>query len=381
MESKRLKFGILFNFSPKWMGGVIYIINVIKTLDFLDDSEKPEIYLFYRPDLSRFLNEMKYPYLKLVKWEFPSMIKGSLKSMLVRKNLFIDKLLKKYDLDAVYPLQDYPVRTNGKVKLVSWCADFQQNHYPEFFTKMQRFGRNTRTRLALRNTNDLVLSSNDAYNDLKTFFKVPGKLNIHIFHFVSVIDKLEYLNINDLKIKYNLPDNYFMVSNQFHKHKNHKALLLALVKLNEIGIKKHIAMTGKLPDASDSPYLAELHNIINDNKLQDQISLLGIISRSDQLQIMRHSQAVIQPSLFEGWSTVIEDAKSLQVPVIASNLKVNIEQLGKDGIYFDPHKPDELTSVLIKFPERNLNDVFYEDYPIRIKAAARELLAILKPVS
>ena len=381
MQKKRLKIGILFNFSSKWMGGVIYIINVVKTLDFLEDSEKPEIYLFYRPELSRFLEEMKYPYLNAIEWTFPSMIKGNIKSMLIRKNLFIEDILNKYPLDAVYPLQDYPVRINTKTKLVSWCADFQQNHYPEFFTKMQRTGRNMRTRLALRNTNDLVLSSNDAYSDLKKFFKVPGKLKIHIFHFVSVIDNLEDLNIKDLRLKYNLPEKYFLVSNQFHRHKNHKVLLLSLVKLKERGINIHIGMTGKLPDASDSPYITELHRIINDNNLHDQISLLGVISRNDQLQLMRHSQAVIQPSLFEGWSTVIEDAKSLQVPVIASSLRVNIEQLGAKGVYFDPHKPDELTSLLINYPERNLNDVFYEEYNSRILSAAKELKEILKPGS
>ena len=59
-------------------------------------------------------------------------------------------------------------------------------------------------------------------------------------------------------------------------------------------------------------------------------------ARAEQLLLMKYAQAVIQPSLFEGWSTVIEDAISLQVPVIASNLPVNIEQLGDRGVYFDP---------------------------------------------
>ena len=31
----------------------------------------------------------------------------------------------------------------------------------------------------------------------------------------------------------------------------------------------------------------------------------------DQLRLMKESLGVIQPSLFEGWSTVIEDAKAL----------------------------------------------------------------------
>jgi len=378
MDNNRFKLGIIFNFSSSWMGGIIYIINIVKALNFLDDKDKPEIYLFFKPDLSRFLDEFDYPYINLVEWDFPSLIRGNIKSWLSRRNLFIEGILEKYPLDTVYPLQDYPVRIRTNVKLVSWSADFQHKHYPEFFSKKQILGRNRRVKNALRNADHLVLSSHDAHNDLKKFFKVRNRLNIYVYHFVSIIDGFEDLDINDLRSKYNLPEKYFLVSNQFHKHKNHRVLLLALAKLKDMGINKHIAITGKFPDATDSPYMAELHRIIKDNALDENISLLGIISRNDQLALMRHSQAVLQPSLFEGWSTVIEDARSLQVPVVASTLKVNMEQLGEDGLYFDPHNPDELASILKDYPERNLDDQFYEDYTKRVREAAETLLKIFK---
>jgi glycosyltransferase involved in cell wall biosynthesis len=376
MQKKRLKLGVMFNFDPSWMGGIIYIINLVKTLNFLDDEEKPEITLFYKPRLKRFLEEFDYPYIRMVEHDYPSLIKGNIKSMILRKNLFIKNILREHDLDVIYPLQDYPVRTKTRVKLVSWSADFQHRHYPEFFSRKQRFGRNLRVKNALRNTDDLVLSSHDAHKDLKRFFRVPKGLKIHIYHFVSIIEETVQEEIGSLREKYGLPERYFLVSNQFHKHKNHRVLLLAQAKLKATGVRIHLAITGKFPDASDSPYMAELHRIIDENQLQDQISMMGVISRSDQLQLMRHSQAVLQPSLFEGWSTVIEDARSLQVPVVASNLGVNIEQLGEDHGYFDPHNPDELVAILKDYPERNLDDLIYEEYPVRVKQAAETLMKI-----
>ncbi len=375
---KRMKLGIIFNFSANWLGGIFYIINVVKTLDFLDDAEKPEIFVFYRPGLEKFLDKFEYPYLTAVEWDYPSLMKGTLKSWLLQKNIFIDGILKQYPLDVVYPLQDYPVKTSTNVKLISWNADFQYKYYPEFFTRVQIFGRSLRTRMALKNTKHLVLSSKDARADLEKFFKVRKQLNIHIYHFVSIMEDLAQTDITLLREKYNLPEHYFLVSNQFHPHKNHRVLLLALTRLKESGIQIHLAITGKFPAASDSPYLAELHRIIEENQLQDQISMLGVISRADQLQLMSHSQAVLQPSLFEGWRTVIEDARSLQVPVVASNLDVNQEQLGVDGVYFDPHKPDELAALLKDYPERNLDDRLYEEYPYRVKEAAKVLLSIFQ---
>lgn len=375
---ERMKLAILFNFSANWLGGIFYIINVVKTLDFLDDGEKPEILLFYRPGLEKFLEKFEYPYLTAVEWDYPSLMKGTLKSWLSRKNVFIDELLKRYQVDVVYPLQDYPVRTATPVKLISWNADFQYKYYPEFFTRVQRFGRSLRTRMALKNTDHLVLSSDDARKDLEKYFRVRKGLHIHIYHFVSIMEDLEKTDITLLREKYRLPEHYFLVSNQFHPHKNHRVLLLALAKLKAMGILVHLAVTGKFSAAGDSPYMAELHEIINENHLEDQISMLGVISRADQLQLMRHSQAVVQPSLFEGWSTVIEDARSLQVPVVASNLAVNQEQLGGSGTYFDPHEPDELAALLKDYPERKLDEYFYKDYAERVKEAATVLLNIFR---
>lgn len=360
------------------MGGIVYIINLIKTLNFLNDDDKPEVVVFYRAELKKYLEQVNYPYLKLVEWNFNSIYKGYLLSWILQKNVFVYDILMNYNLDGLYPLQDYPVKTKTKTKLVSWCADFQHRHYPEFFTRFQRAGRNIRTKLALINNDNLVLSSMDAFNDLKRFYRLRKGLRVHVFHFVSVLDEEENPEIEHLKKKYNLPDNYFLISNQFHKHKNHRVLLLTLIRLNELGIKKHFAFTGKFPDQSDSPYLNELHDIIEQHNLNGQISMLGLIPRRDQLALMKYSQAVIQPSLFEGWSTVIEDAKSLQVPVVASNLSVNIEQLGNNGIYFEPHNVEELATILRNYPPRNINDVFYQQYRDRIKTAANELLGILK---
>lgn len=376
MNKKRAKVGILFYFSSQWMGGIIYVINLVKTLGFLDDEKKPEIYLFYKPELKKFLNEFDYPYLKTIEWKFPSIIEGNIKSLLLRKNIFIDKILENYKLDALFPLHDFPLRTRTDTKLVSWWADLQHKYYPEFFTRSQNLSRDIRTRLIIRNCDDLVVSSNDVLNDFNKFYRMRKGLNVHVFHFVSVIDDLKEVNIDDLRTKYGLPEQYFLISNQFHKHKNHRVLLQTLALLKGMGISKHMAFTGKFPSAAGSPYLAELHELIEKNQLNDQVTMLGVISRNEQLQLMRHSQAVIQPSLFEGWSTVIEDAKSLQVPVIAANLRVNIEQLGDDGCYFDPHDPDALAAILKDYPARNMNDIFYEPYEERVRAAAETLMEI-----
>lgn len=378
-EKERIKIGIIFNFNPVWMGGIIYIQNLIRILNWLDDDEMPEVTVFYRPDLKKYLDSIEYPYLIPVEWTFPSVIKGTFYSWLRGKNLFIDKILMEYkDLNGVFPVMDVPVRCQQPIKVLSWYADLQHKHYPDFFSLRKRFERDLRIRLMLRNMDDLVVSSEAVANDFRKFFKVRKSLNLHVFHFSSVVDDFSRLDFDEVRSNYNLPEEYFMVSNQFHPHKNHEVILNALTQLKKSGEIVHIAMTGRFREASFSSYMQKLHKIIDENNLSGNISLLGLIPRDEQLLLMKHARAIIQPSLFEGWSTVIEDAISLQIPVIASSLPVNIEQLGETGTFFEPHDDKELAKILASFPERNMDDGFYEPYHERVRNAAKTFINLFK---
>ena len=66
---------------------------------------------------------------------------------------------------------------------------------------------------------------------------------------------------------------------------------------------------------------------------------------------MENALSVIQPSKFEGWSTVIEDAMSMNQTVIASSIDVNREQLGDEGIYFNQDDFIELGNSMLSLLE------------------------------
>jgi glycosyltransferase involved in cell wall biosynthesis len=378
MKTERLQLGFIFNFNPKWTGGIIYLINAIRILNFLEDEDKPHVIVFYNPGLEKYMAEISYPYIELVAHSFPSIHKGYISSFLKNKNVFVDDLVKKNQLDAIFPMHDYPVKSKSSAKLVSWYADLQHLYYPQFFTKRKRIERNERIKLILKNAKDLVVSSEAVKNDFLKFFKIPSTLKIHIYHFVSIVEGLSLLSYEEIRDKYGLEDNYYMISNQFHKHKNHKVVFEAIASLKQKGIPICVAITGRFPSEPDSPYMQELHDIIQKNELQESIKFLGLIPRGDQLLLMKYAKAILQPSLFEGWSTVIEDAKSLQTPVIAANLEVNIEQLEETGTYFEPHRVEQLVSILEIYPNRDFSKQIYASYESRMRSAAYELLSIFK---
>lgn len=373
-----LKVALLFNFNPVWTGGIIYLQNIVRILNFLEEKDKPELLIFYPKELEKYVLDLSFPNVTLIEWEFPELKRGFLTSIFKFKNLFTYPIVSEYSPDVIFPLQNFPVKSNCLAAEVCWYADLQHKYYPEFFSRIKRIERDLKIYFMLKNAKHIVVSSESVKRDFYKFFKIPKHIHFHVYHFVSIMEGLPEIPIATLLENYKLPPKYFMVSNQFHRHKNHKVIFEAIAELKARGVKVHVAITGRFPSEPNSPYLQELHDLIQNHKLHENISLFGLIPRGDQLLLMKYAQAIVQPSMFEGWSTVIEDARSLQVPVLAADLKVNIEQLEEKGFYFSPHDASKLAFLMESMPERDYCSEIYDPYPKRMRNAAYELLGIFK---
>lgn len=373
-----MRIGILLTFNPIWMGGLIYLQNLLRTLDFLDEPHKPQITAYFKPELADFVEKLDYPGLRRVPINYPDVKLGTLASWLTRRNRFVDPLWDRGEVDVIFPVQDMPVRSDARA--VCWYADLQHRYYPEFFSRSNRLERELRIRLMLKHGRQLVVSSQAVADDFHRFYGVPESLRIDLYRFVSPLKAVDSGSVEATKVRYEIRQPYFIVSNQFHKHKNHrtaiKAFGAAASELNEV----ELVLTGRPPRLADSPYLRELHDIIEQHGIQSRVRFLGAIPRGDQIALMQGALAVIQPSLFEGWSTVIEDAKSLQVPVIASDLPVHEEQLGDSARYFPAQDSDALAACLAAaFADSSGSRTpCYESLDVRAKAAANSLMETLR---
>jgi glycosyltransferase involved in cell wall biosynthesis len=100
--------------------------------------------------------------------------------------------------------------------------------------------------------------------------------------------------------------------------------------------------------SNDNSYVDNLLSFIKDNNLETNIKTLGLIDYDDVLCLMEESLAVVNPSLFEGWSSIVEESKSIGKRVVLSNIPVHVEQNPKNSFYFDPKNTLELSNVLEK---------------------------------
>jgi glycosyltransferase involved in cell wall biosynthesis len=378
--SVRKRLGLIFINDEQWVGGTYYTINLIHALNILTEEDKPEIVAFSNEeDFTKLQKETQYPYLKYELFE-----QGKLEVLSRLVNKITYKVLKKVIfkqqykgyLDALFIMQRSGYLESIPLeKRIYWIPDFQDKHYPEFFTKEGLAKKHERSQWIADHAKNIVLSSEAVKKDWEEFYpNFKGRTNI--VHFAVTHPDYDSLEISELIKKFNLPEKYFFAPNQFWAHKNHMVVIKAAEILKKQGNPVIIALSGKENDNRNPGYTEKLKAYVQENNLSDVIRFLGFLDRREQLKLMKHAVGVIQPSLFEGWSTVIEDAMAMNQRVIASDLNVNIEQLVDKGLYFERQNAEDLSKCLIHLGEER-SEIEY-NYTEKRKTFASNLIGLIK---
>jgi glycosyltransferase involved in cell wall biosynthesis len=147
---------------------------------------------------------------------------------------------------------------------------------------------------------------------------------------------------------YQLPERYFYLPNQFWKHKNHRTVIEALRILRQKGYRTVVAASGRAEDYRHPEHFAALQALVHAYGLTHNFRFLGTVPRPHVFALMRSCTALINPSLSEGWSTTVEESKSLGVPMLLSDLRVHREQAGDYASFFDPEAAGQLASLMAR---------------------------------
>lgn len=308
-----------------WIGGLLYIQNLSKAISMHAAKEGDDVHTHIS---GRFVDKVA---LRISK------------QLADRVRFLPTSLLNPWKYDFVYP--DF-AGARAPYRWGAWIPDLQELHLPHLFTDEDKRRRRYMCENAAKSAPVIVFSSQMACNDfLNLHPKAEAKCRILNFTSSPGPDWTAGDPIA-VQAKYGLPDRFFLVSNQFWMHKDHGAVIDALGLLRREADKPVVVCTGALEDYRDPGYFGSLQKRIADAGVEDQIHILGLIPRLDQLQLMRRSLAVIQPSLFEGWSTVVEDARALGKVMLLSDFPVHLEQNPLGAQFFERSNAEQLASLM-----------------------------------
>ena len=299
---------------------------------------------------------------------------------------FLERFLRSHEID-VLSHSDF-LGKRAALPAICWIGDFQHRELPQFFKRSERWYRDHDFRLQCRHATRILVSSHDAQRALATF-EPSAVEKSRILQFVAQPNVgAETTDLPTLQERYGFAGPYFHVPNQFWAHKNHRLILDALAILKRRGEPALVISTGATEDYRQPGYFNQLMAHADEIGVRDSFKTLGVIPYNDLVGLMVNSVALLNPSRAEGWSTSVEEAKSLGKRIILSAIAVHLEQAPPDGVYIDPDDAaglaDAMREVRTTFEplaEAERSARARRELPGRVQAFARAYQEIVLEVS
>lgn len=371
-----------------WPGGRYYLHHLVRSVALLPEDERPpmrDVWWLRKDKTDTSFEEIRHLLAPSAIVHPPegviARIARRLNVLLGRQSRDFRDLFEAAGVCVLFPTS---ACEQAGVPLVYWLTDFQYKRRPDLYTPdlLAWFETNCARKVAQAEL--VVLSSMDALSDFERYFPQYAE-KARLLRFTS-LPQPEWFDLDSTTTARakGLHPTYFMISNQLTAHKNHLAVFEAVRRLKTRGVEIKLACSGKAMDYKGGDYAARLRRFVQDHDLADSIHLLGFLSRTEQMALFRGACAILQPSCFEGWSTPVEDAKSLGRPLIVSDIPVHREQLqGFGGVFVDADDveawADALCAAQVSSPPDATTEALAIDYARRRAAAtARAFVEIMQ---
>ncbi|MFP4379535.1 MAG: glycosyltransferase family 4 protein [Candidatus Sumerlaeia bacterium] len=206
-----------------------------------------------------------------------------------------------------------------------------------------------------------VITGSDATRDRLGREMPYFSKNAHILRKISYGIAPLYLNAEptdeecrEWRKRYMLPDRYFLMVGNSLPHKNHAFVIRTLLPLMAKGqIAPHLVICG-LGEKGMPPVIEMASKITKKNVLH----CLPHIPQREMPLMYAGAEALIFPSLEEGYGLPVVEAQAMGAPTLVSDRPATREAGGKAAMYFDPEIDASLISAVKKIQK---GDDIYEE--------------------
>ncbi len=220
--------------------------------------------------------------------------------------------------------------------------DLAWNFYPETFTWFNRSFLEWSTKFALKRAKKIIAVSESTKKDLVKFYKVdPNKVFVihHGYEVEYKASSIKYKGSSDILSR--LPEKYVLFLSTLQPRKNLEGLIDAFLLLK----KEYPELPHKLVVAGKPGWKFEgILKKINENN--ETVVYLNHLNDEDRLYILSKADLLVLPSFYEGFGMPILESFASSVPVATSNVSSMSEVAGEAGVYFNPHKVNEIKGAL-----------------------------------
>jgi glycosyltransferase involved in cell wall biosynthesis len=349
-----IRVGFAIDFAGEnWLGGINYFKNLFDALYSHEERRiEPVVFAGTKADTALFGD---FPPVEIVRTAILDQ-RGAFRffrslnlRLLASDRLFktsLERLLLRHGVELLS--HSGSLKHGSAIPSLGWIPDFQHMRIPEFFRPAELAAIERHYREICENCTCVLVSSCNAKEDLAGF--APDCVErSRVLNFVAGFGTGPAPeDAAGLERRYGFKGPYFYVPNQFWAHKNHRVVLEALNILKAEGKEVLVLATGNTKDYRQPDHFGSLMDYAEEHGLTRTFKVLGLVPRSDVVSLMHNAVSLINPSFFEGWSTSVEEAKSMGKRIILSDIPVHREQDPQAGVFFNPRGPASLAGAMWK---------------------------------
>ncbi len=269
---------------------------------------------------------------------------------ITEQTVFIPILLKE-NLDLVhFPYFSYPILYPGKFivtihdMIVSHFDTGKSSTHSPFLYKFKRFGYQINHQIGLRRAAKIIAVSQSTKQEImQTIGISSSKIKV-------IYEGVDTNLVNQKFANTSLIDSpYILYVGNAYPHKNLETLLQAFEVVAQKNKTTKLVLVGP-----DDVFYTRLQRNIEKSLIKNRVQFLNSISDSQLVTLYKHANALVSPSLMEGFGLPIIEALSFNIPVIASDIPVYRELF--DGLvnFFNPYSVDDLALKLSNAADHKL---------------------------
>lgn len=254
---------------------------------------------------------------------------------------------QRLQLDVVLPA--ISPQLASPVPWVGYIFDFQHRHLPQFFTEQERTKRDRAFEKMLSSAKTVVVNARDVVNDIERYYPNRRARVFSMPFSPAPASDAFSVNVDDARQRHGVHGRYFIVCNQFWKHKDHGTAFKAFAVLAAQYPDLKLVCTGLTSDYRFPRHFSQLMGEAARDGIANRILPLGLIPKPDQLALIRGSVALIQPTLFEGGpgGGAVYDAVALGRRSIVSDIPINTEIEESTVTFFKASNVESLAAQMI----------------------------------
>jgi glycosyltransferase involved in cell wall biosynthesis len=246
-------------------------------------------------------------------------------------NFILPEILKENNIDMFFSPNNLLPRKKLHCKSVLVIHDLlhivDKNYHPFFYKQYLKF----QMPYSISASDVIVTISESTKTDIYKYYEVDKEKIVTIYPIPDL--KFRPINVsesevNSLKAKYNLPDNYILYVGVLEKRKN----IMGILKIADLLKLKYLDLSFVLVGRPGYGF----NSIISEIKKRESVIYLNFVEDDELLSIYNLAKAFIFPSFYEGFGYPPLEAMQCGTPVLASNSSSLKEVVGNNGFLRDP---------------------------------------------